>query len=352
MGDLSERDVEDILGGVQPPGRDDLKPVVDLAAWMHASREIEPPPAMRDHLFEQIEGGPQPFDRSRQRSGRRSPAHLAGTSRVGRRRQLVGALISSGRPIASVAAAVVLLVGVILAMRTGDPDAEPGAVTSQPVLGFPDDDAESGQATVPATTAPVAPAESGEATTGTSPTTVARGSDADAAAPDSTTGRNVPASPDSSRAPTGRDSGRNEAESGRGGGPARGDDRDDDSADRTWDDGREAEDDLDGDSAGQDSSSEAADGPSSDRVDSPWWPDFDLSRMARNDAEAPSEETDGARRRRAGDGDEDTDPDAGADPYDDNEPDDTVPDGRSDPDDQAPPTSEGTPDPDRGGASG
>ena len=113
MGDLSERDVEDVLGGVQPPGRDDLAPVVELTTWLHVSREIEPPPAMRDDLFCQIEDGLRVY----QRSSRRAPAHLrhrrTSTRRV--REMLAG----SGRPIVSVAAAAVLLVGVILAVREG-----------------------------------------------------------------------------------------------------------------------------------------------------------------------------------------------------------------------------------------
>jgi hypothetical protein len=132
MGDLSERDVEDVLGGVQPPGRDDLAPVVELTTWLHVSREIEPPPAMRDDLFCQIEAGPLVY----QRSSRRTPAHLR-RGRTGTRRIVREALAGAGRPIASVAAAAVLLVGVILAVRAGGPEREPSAFVSPSADGLP-----------------------------------------------------------------------------------------------------------------------------------------------------------------------------------------------------------------------
>jgi hypothetical protein len=125
MGGFSERDVEDVLEGVQPPGRDDLAHVVELTTWLHASSEIEPPPAMRDDLFCQIEDGLSVY----QRSSRRSPAHLA-PDRGGMRRMARRTLAGSGRPIASLAAAAVLLVGVILAVRAGGPTREPSAFVS------------------------------------------------------------------------------------------------------------------------------------------------------------------------------------------------------------------------------
>jgi hypothetical protein len=132
MGDLSERDVEDVLEGVQPPGRDDLAHVVELTTWLHVSGEIEPPPAMRDDLFCQIEDGPAAY----RRSSRRSPAHLGRPRRVGMRRARA-TLAASGRPIASVAAAAVLLVGVTLAVRGGGPGREPSAFVSRSAEGLP-----------------------------------------------------------------------------------------------------------------------------------------------------------------------------------------------------------------------
>jgi len=132
MGDLSERDVEDVLEGVQPPGRYDLAHVVELTTWLHASREIEPPPAMRDDLLCQIEDGLGTY----QRSSRRRPAHLR-HHRVGTRRLVRETLAGSGRPIASVAAAAVLLVGVILAVRAGGPAREPSAFVSRSAQGAP-----------------------------------------------------------------------------------------------------------------------------------------------------------------------------------------------------------------------
>jgi hypothetical protein len=132
MGDLSERDVEDVLGGVQPPGRDDLAPVVELTTWLHVSREIEPPPAMRDDLFCQIEDGLRVY----QRSSRRAPAHLR-RPRTSTRGFVRERLAGSRRPIASVAAAAVLLVGVILAVRAGGPGHEPSAFVSPSAGGFP-----------------------------------------------------------------------------------------------------------------------------------------------------------------------------------------------------------------------
>jgi hypothetical protein len=148
MGDLSERDVEDVLEGVQPPGRDDLAPVVQLTTWMHASREIEPPPAMRDYLFLQIEEGPD----SPQRSSRRSPAHL-GRRRSGVLRLVPAPLRSSARPIASVAAAAAMLVGVIIAVRASGPEPEAPAVAFHPAMGSrAAGDAEATTGTAPSTT--------------------------------------------------------------------------------------------------------------------------------------------------------------------------------------------------------
>ncbi len=150
MGDLSDRDVEDVLEGVQPPGRDDLAPVVELTTWLHASREIEPPPAMRDDLFTQIEAGLAPYHRS----SRRAPAHLRHHG-PGTRRSVRRALAGSGRPLVSVAAAAVLLVGVILAVRAGGPDREPSAFVSPSAQGGSSTGADAPTTTgAPTTTAP------------------------------------------------------------------------------------------------------------------------------------------------------------------------------------------------------
>jgi hypothetical protein len=163
MGDLSDRDVEDVLGGVQPPGRDDLAPVVELTTWLHVSREIEPPPAMRDNLFCQIEDGLRVY----QRSSRRTPAHLRHRRTTTRR--VRETLAGSGRPIVSVAAAAALLVGVILAVRAGGPAHEPSAFVSPAAQGLPGTGADATTTTTAPTTTspptsasdPVAPADSG-----------------------------------------------------------------------------------------------------------------------------------------------------------------------------------------------
>jgi hypothetical protein len=150
MGDLSERDVEDVLGGVQPPGRDDLAPVVELTAWLHMSGEIEPPPAMRDDLFCQIEDGLRLY----QRSSRRTPAHLRHHRST--TRHVRDTLAGSRRPIVSVAAAAALLVGVILAVRAGGPAHEPSAFVSPAAEGLRGTgaDATTTTTTAPTTTSP------------------------------------------------------------------------------------------------------------------------------------------------------------------------------------------------------
>jgi hypothetical protein len=180
MGGFSERDVEDVLEGVQPPGRDDLAHVVELTTWLHASSEIEPPPAMRDDLFCQIEDGLAVY----QRSSRRSPAHLA-PDRGGMRRLARRTLAGSGRPIASLAAAAVLLVGVILAVRAGGPTREPSAFVSPSAQRLP----AAGGGT-PASSTTVAP-------TTTSPPRAASAAPPTTAAtlPDGESSATVPASP-------------------------------------------------------------------------------------------------------------------------------------------------------------
>ncbi|HEX6420578.1 MAG TPA: hypothetical protein VFZ77_18905 [Acidimicrobiales bacterium] len=55
---LSARDVEDIIEAGRVRGREDLDSVLELAAFMRASREVEPPPPMRADLVELIAGQP------------------------------------------------------------------------------------------------------------------------------------------------------------------------------------------------------------------------------------------------------------------------------------------------------
>jgi hypothetical protein len=133
MGDLSDRDVEDILGGVQPAGRDDLAPIVDLTTWLRASREIEPPPAMGEHLFWQIELGRPPLERT----PRRPPQHLGVPSRRGLQRLVPSPLGPALRPVASVAAAAALLVGLLAGVEASRRGAAPAAVASEHLSGAP-----------------------------------------------------------------------------------------------------------------------------------------------------------------------------------------------------------------------
>jgi hypothetical protein len=134
MADLSDRDVEDIIGGHQPVGRDDLANVVELTTWMHASRDLEPAPPMNDGLFWQVGDGMQ----APTHSSRRPPAHLRAGSRrrpswaraVGVRADGHGGV--SLRPTLSVAAAAVLLVAVLTAVYHGGSAQQPSTVGSQP----------------------------------------------------------------------------------------------------------------------------------------------------------------------------------------------------------------------------
>ncbi|HEX6424395.1 MAG TPA: hypothetical protein VFZ79_13015 [Acidimicrobiales bacterium] len=58
--DLSTRDVEDIIGGGFVRDRADLARVVELTAFMRASREVEPAPPMRPDLVRLIGVEPPP----------------------------------------------------------------------------------------------------------------------------------------------------------------------------------------------------------------------------------------------------------------------------------------------------
>jgi hypothetical protein len=51
---LTLRDAEDILGGDARPGRHDLSDVRELADFIRAAGEAEPPPPMSDALLGQI----------------------------------------------------------------------------------------------------------------------------------------------------------------------------------------------------------------------------------------------------------------------------------------------------------
>jgi hypothetical protein len=106
---LSAREVEDVLAGRQPDGRADLAPLAEVAALLHASREVEPPPPMSDDLLAEIERGvhkdPSPGPRH---SRRHKPRHLAAVP--ARRR----AVVSARRPVVSLGAAAALLVGLVV----------------------------------------------------------------------------------------------------------------------------------------------------------------------------------------------------------------------------------------------
>lgn len=54
---LSTREAEVIIDGGRLPGRADLDDVVELAAFMRASRDVEPPPPMRESLIWLLDAG-------------------------------------------------------------------------------------------------------------------------------------------------------------------------------------------------------------------------------------------------------------------------------------------------------
>jgi hypothetical protein len=134
MADFTEREVDEVFRGVRPDGREDLAPVVDLASWLHASRELEPAPPMNDQLFWQIGDG---YEQPVRRSFRHRPAHLRTRPRSGRRRVAVAlgperAGSSATRPLVSAGAAALLLVALVAAVRASGPDHEASAVASGP----------------------------------------------------------------------------------------------------------------------------------------------------------------------------------------------------------------------------
>jgi hypothetical protein len=111
---LSARELEDVLAGRQPDGRADLAPLAEVAAVLHASREVEPPPPISDSLRAQIDGGPRPATAaSAVRRRRHRPRHMQVVTRSGSR------AATYRRPVVSLAAAAVLLVGLVLATSQG-----------------------------------------------------------------------------------------------------------------------------------------------------------------------------------------------------------------------------------------
>jgi hypothetical protein len=131
---LNESEADAVLSGRRPAGREGHEPLDDLIAVLHASRELEPPPPMSPELSAAVY--------RRHRAGARQrpaavPAATAGTSEDGRvslvddrsggSAPAVGEPIAAvralprgaKRAVASVAAAAVLLVGVVLASVSG-----------------------------------------------------------------------------------------------------------------------------------------------------------------------------------------------------------------------------------------
>jgi hypothetical protein len=184
MADFTEREVDEVFRGVRPDGRDDLAPVVDLASWLHASRELEPAPPMNDQLFWQIDDGYQPV----RIPSRHRPAHLRTRPRSARRRVAValgperpGSSVT--RPLVSAGAAALLLVALVAAVRSSGPDHEASAVASGP-------GASTGEVTTteppPTTTTTAATTTTTTAPPAQSPTTAAAEPVTDTTAPPTT----------------------------------------------------------------------------------------------------------------------------------------------------------------------
>ncbi|HEY8527031.1 MAG TPA: hypothetical protein VIL48_18815 [Acidimicrobiales bacterium] len=111
---MSARETEEVLAGRQPEGRADLAALAEVAAVLHASSEVEPPPPMSDALRAQIERGvPRPQVPSSRRRLRHKPRHMraATPARSG--------LAAYRRPVASVAAAAAVLIGLVVATSGG-----------------------------------------------------------------------------------------------------------------------------------------------------------------------------------------------------------------------------------------
>jgi hypothetical protein len=172
---FSDRDIEQLLRGQQPPGRGDLAEVAGLVAQLRADAAHEQAPPIDEHLRSVLEGRPTDIARAAEKRRLRSA----------RRRWQV----------ASVAAAVVLVGGLLaviigrsdddLTTRPGDkvsvnesaegdePSTTEGSSdTTSPTVFAPDDDptgidrpgsSGSAQSTVPTTTAP--PGDTSNSTT-------------------------------------------------------------------------------------------------------------------------------------------------------------------------------------------
>ena len=109
---LTGRDVEDLLAGRRPVARaeaeddtGDLSELAALVAVLHASRELEPAPPMSPELRDEIDGGVPGIRRRASGAGYR-------------------------RPVASLAAALVLLVGIVLALSRPGADPPSGDPTT------------------------------------------------------------------------------------------------------------------------------------------------------------------------------------------------------------------------------
>jgi hypothetical protein len=112
---LSARELEDVLAGRQPDGRADLAPLAEVTAMLHASREVEPAPPISDSLRAQIDGGVprQASASSAVRRRRHRPRHMQAAPASGSR------ATTYRRPLVSLAAAAVLLVGLVLVTSRG-----------------------------------------------------------------------------------------------------------------------------------------------------------------------------------------------------------------------------------------
>lgn len=258
MADLSDRDVEDIIGGQQPVGRDDLANVVELTTWMHASRDLEPAPPMNDGLFWQVGDGV----RAPTRPSRRPPAHLlAASSRRPSWARLVGAQPDrpsgvSRRPTLSLAAAAVLLVALLTAVYHGGSAQQPSTVASPPAADETGDGDGSSISTAARGSTSRASAQGSTTSTTSSSTSVApsAGSGPARVGPSTTGPADVNATP--SADPKATDKARRE-----GGPPARGDQTDADADGERRDDG-----DRQGDAEA------SAESPWWTLDDLPWWP--------------------------------------------------------------------------------
>jgi hypothetical protein len=279
MADLSDRDVEDIIGGQQPVGRDDFATVVELTNWMHASRDLEPAPPMNDGLFWQVDEGMQ----ASMRSSRRPPAHLRGGSRhrpswprlVGGQPDGAGGV--SLRPALSLAAAAVLLFALLTAVYYGGSGRQPSTVASPPAAGA----TPRGSGSSVTTAAPVSTSTaSTEITTTSTTSTSTTGAPSTASGPASTTPPPASAAP-SVNTPTSitapppvddapsTDPEATDKAPGQGDSPVSPTDPRDDDGDG---DRRSVGDGYDDDSHGSDDPEGSAEWPWWTPDDLPWWP--------------------------------------------------------------------------------